>query len=311
MNTKLSNTTPRHFLRLSDLSLCEHEQLHTRAAQLKSERAQGRVHSTLAGKTLALLFEKSSTRTRASFEAGMKQLGGEVIVLDANGSQIGRGEPIEDTARIVASYVDVMMLRTFGDDRMQRFSQYSRVPVINGLTDGAHPVQLLADLMTVREEFGTLQGLRYAYVGDASSNMGRSWCEAAKLFGFELTLACPEGYAPPAEDVLSAGGLVRLTRHPAEAVRDADVVSTDVWTSMGQEAEAAKRLAAFHGFCVDDALMSHASKRCIVLHCLPAHRGEEISNDVMEGAQSRIFQQGENRMHAQKALLEIMVNARA
>ena len=302
---------PRHFSRLADLSPAEHEQLYARAVLLKAERAKGTVHSTLAGRTLALLFEKSSTRTRLSFEAGMKQLGGEVVVLDSNGSQMGRGEPIEDTARIVSSYVDVIMLRTFGDDRMQRFCHYSRVPVINGLTDGAHPVQLLADLMTVREEFGTLQGLRYAYVGDASSNMGRSWCEAARLFGFELTLACPQNYAPPSDEVAASGGFVRLTRSPEEAVRGADVVSTDVWTSMGQEAETAKRLAAFQGFCVDDALMRHAPKRSIVLHCLPAHRGEEISNDVMEGVQSRIFQQGENRMHAQKALLEIMVNARA
>lgn len=304
-------SNPRHFLRLEDLSLAEHEALYARAVVLKAERAQGKVHHTLSGKTLALLFEKSSTRTRASFEAGMKQLGGEVVVLDAQGSQMGRGEPIEDTARIVASYVDIIMLRTFGDDRMQRFCDYSKVPVINGLTDGAHPVQLLADLMTVREEFGSLEDLRFAYVGDAASNMGRSWCEASKLFGFELLLACPEGYAPPEAEVSAAGGKITVVRDPREAVRDADVVSTDVWTSMGQEAETARRLAAFQGFCLDDALLSHASERCIVLHCLPAHRGEEISASVMEGPHSRIFQQGENRMHAQKALLELMVNARA
>lgn len=306
-----STSRPRHFLRLADLSLDEHTALRARAIVLKAERKTGRVHETMRGKTLALVFEKSSTRTRASFEAGMKQLGGEVIVLDAQGSQIGRGEPIEDTSRILASYTDIMMLRTFGDDRLQRFADYSRVPVINGLSDGAHPVQLLADLMTVHEEFGTLRGLKYAYVGDASSNMGRSWCEAAALFDFELTLACPQGYEPPAADIEASRGLARIVRNPVEAVRGADVINTDVWTSMGQEAETARRLAAFQGFCVDDALLSHASARAIVLHCLPAHRGEEISAEVLEGPRSRVFQQGENRMHAQKALLELMVNANA
>jgi ornithine carbamoyltransferase len=296
----------RHFLRLADLTTTEHQTLRTRAKLLKKERAAGLRHTTLAGKTIALVFEKSSTRTRASFEAGIKQLGGDVLVLDAQGSQLGRGEPIEDTARVLASYVDGIMLRTFGDERLEAFAKFSRVPVINGLSDGAHPVQLLADLQTVDENFGTID-VPMAFVGDGSSNMARSFVEAARLFGFPLTIACPEGYEPPAEEVAAAGGNVRIVRDPREAVKGVSVVNTDVWTSMGQEAESKKRLAAFAGFTVDGAMMALAAPEAFVLHCLPAHRGEEISAEVLEGAQSRVWQQAENRMHAQKALLEILL----
>jgi ornithine carbamoyltransferase len=296
----------RHFLRLADLTATEHQTLRTRAKLLKKERAAGLRHATLAGKTIALVFEKSSTRTRASFEAGIKQLGGDVLVLDAQGSQLGRGEPIEDTARVLSSYVDAIMLRTFGDERLEAFAKFSRVPVINGLSDGAHPVQLLADLQTVDENFGTID-VPMAFVGDGSSNMARSFVEAARLFGFLLTIACPEGYEPPADEIAAAGGRVRVVRDPREAVKGVSVVNTDVWTSMGQEAESKKRLAAFAGFTVDGAMMALAAPDAIVLHCLPAHRGEEISAEVLEGAQSRVWQQAENRMHAQKALLEILL----
>lgn len=298
----------RHFLRLADLTQTEHQTLRERAKLLKKERNAGLRHSTLAGKTIALVFEKSSTRTRASFEAGIKQLGGDVLVLDAQGSQLGRGEPIEDTARVLSSYVDAIMLRTFGDERLEAFAKFSRVPVINGLSDGAHPVQLLADLQTVDEAFGTLD-VPMAFVGDGSSNMARSFVEAARLFGFALTIACPEGYEPPADEVAAAGSNVRIVRDPREAVKGVSVVNTDVWTSMGQEAETKKRLAAFAGFTVDAPMMALAAPDAIVLHCLPAHRGEEISADVLEGAQSRVWQQAENRMHAQKALLEILLPA--
>lgn len=292
----------RDFLRLCDLRPEEHDTLFARAATLKAERKAGLHHHTLAGKTLALVFEKASTRTRVSFEAAMAQLGGHAITLTAQGSQIARGEPPEDTARVLAGYVDGIMLRTFADERLNTFARYASVPVINGLSDGAHPVQLLADLLTVVEHFGTLSGRQIAFVGDGGSNMARSWIEAARLFGFSLRLAAPEGFRPPAAEL--RGAEVVVTSDPREAVRGAEVVNTDVWTSMGQEDEAAARLAAFAGYCVDRALLSVAAPGAIVLHCLPAHRGEEISAEVLEGPQSAVFSQAENRLHTTKALLE-------
>lgn len=294
----------RDFLKLADLSLAEHGELYARAVQLKAERKAGRSHDTLKGKTLACVFEKASTRTRLSFEAAMQQLGGYVITLDSNVSQLGRGEPITDTARVTASYVDIIMFRTFGDERLEAFAKASTVPVINGLSDGAHPVQLLADLMTVRERLGSLNGRKVAWVGDGSSNMARSWVEAAGLFGFELRIAAPEGYRPPANEVKAAGGNVQVTASVKEAVSGADVVTTDVWTSMGQEKESAARLKAFQGYCLDLPLFETAASNAIVLHCLPAHRGEEITAEVIDHPRSAIFEEAENRMHAQKALLE-------
>ena len=294
-------SSPRHFLTLSDLSLAEHEGLFARSAELKAARAAGRTHQTLAGKTLVLVFEKASTRTRVSFEAAMVQLGGHVITLTASESQLGRGEPPQDTARVISRYADGIMLRTYGDDRLQAFARASGVPVINGLSDGAHPVQLLADLFTVKERCGDLRGLPIAFVGDGATNMGRSWIEAARIFGFELRLAAPEGYRPLAEE-LHAG--VRVTADPREAVRGALVVNTDVWTSMGQESEAAARKAAFAGFMVDEDLLALADPGAIVLHCLPAHRGEEISAGVLEGPRSAVWDEAENRLHVQKALIE-------
>ena len=292
----------RDFLRLHDLSLAEHQALFARAATLKAERKAGAHHTTLTGRTIALVFEKASTRTRVSFEAAMAQLGGHAITLTSQGSQIARGEPAEDTARVLASYVDAIMLRTFADSRLQTFARYSEVPVINGLSDDAHPVQLLADLLTVIERFGSLSGRQIAFVGDGGGNMVRSWIEAARLFGFTLRLAAPKGFRPPAAEL--QGAEVIITSDPREAVEGAEVVNTDVWTSMGQEDEAAARLAAFAGYCVDSTLLRLAAPSAIVLHCLPAHRGEEISAEVLEGPQSAVFAQAENRLHTTKALLE-------
>lgn len=299
----------KDFLKLMDLDVAQHDALFARAVQLKAERKAGKVHSTLAGKTLACVFEKASTRTRLSFEAAMLQLGGQSIVLDSANSQMARGEPITDTARVTSSYVDIIMFRTFGDDRLEAFAKASSVPVINGLSDGGHPVQLLADLMTVRERHpGPLSARKVAWVGDGSSNMARSWEEAAELFGFELRIAAPEGYRIPPKQRRSVKN-VRWLASPQEAVSGADVVTTDVWTSMGQEKESFARAAAFKGYCLDLALFESAAKDAIALHCLPAHRGEEITAEVIDHPRSAIFDEAENRMHAQKALLELLLRA--
>jgi ornithine carbamoyltransferase len=293
---------PRNFLKLGDCTRSELESILARADTLKRERRAGVRSHSLEGKTLALVFEKASTRTRVSFEAAMGQLGGQVIVLPAAESQIARGEPPQDTARVLARYVDAIMLRTFSDERMAIFAGASTVSVINGLTDGAHPVQLLADLMTVRESFSSLAGRKIAFVGDCTSNMALSWIEAAGIFDFQLSLGAPSAYAP-------AGTFpnVTITHDARQAVAGAEVVNTDVWASMGQEAEGALRRTAFQGFGVDPTLMQSANTKAIVLHCLPAHRGEEISEEVLEGPQSRVFDQAENRLHVQKALLEFLL----
>jgi ornithine carbamoyltransferase len=294
----------RDFLTLADLSKDELTALMRRTRVLKEARAQRRVVQTLNGRTLVLIFEKASTRTRLSFEAAMAQLGGHCITLPIGDSQMNRGEPLSDTARVISRYADCIMMRTFADARLQQFAAAATVPVINGLTDGGHPVQLLADLFTVEERLGSIAGRTIAFVGDTASNMGRSYCEAAKLFGFNLRLASPEGYRPAVE-VMNAN--VKICSSPVEAVSGAEVVVTDVWTSMGQEAETAARLKAFAGHCVDSALMKHAAPNAIVLHCLPAHRGEEISAEVIDGPQSAAWDEAENRMHVQKALLETLV----
>jgi ornithine carbamoyltransferase len=291
----------RDFLKLADLSHAEHKALRARARELKGLRQKRALVKTLEGRTLGLVFEKASTRTRVSFEAAMCQLGGSALSLPMAESQIKRGETIEDTARVLSRYVDGLVFRTFGDARLQAFAEAASVPVINGLSEGAHPVQLLADLMTVEERFGSLEGRRAAFVGDGASNMALSWIEAANLFQFPLTVVAPKGYQPPA----SLGA--RVTDDAKAGVLDADVVVTDVWMSMGQEDEAAKRQAAFAGFQLDETLLQRASPKAIVLHCLPAHRGEEISAGVLEGPQSVVFDEAENRLHAQKALLEILI----
>ncbi|WP_394824049.1 ornithine carbamoyltransferase [Pendulispora albinea] len=299
----------RDFLQLSDLTRDEHERLFERAAVLKRERREGKTHQTLAGKTLVVIFEKSSTRTRLSFEAAAYQLGGHAITLMAGESQIARGEPIEDTARVTASYADGIVFRTFGDSRLEAMARYARVPVINGLSEGGHPVQLLADLFTVIERHGSLEGRVVAWVGDAASNMARSWIEAARIFGFELRIGAPKEYAPSNAflETVGKGARVHVTTDAREAVRNADVVTTDVWTSMGQEAESAERRRVLGGYSVNSSLLAAAHPSAIVLHCLPAHRGEEITHDVVEGPQSAIFDEAENRLHAQKALLELLL----
>ena len=291
----------RDFLSIVDFSSDELTELLNRARRLKV----GEDHSQLTGKSLAMIFRKSSTRTRISFEVGMTQLGGHALFLSDRDSQIGRGEPIHDTAKVLSRYVDGIMIRTFGHEEVEELSRHSSVPVINGLSDLLHPCQVVADLQTVAEEFGPNYPERtVAWIGDGN-NMANSWLNAAYRLGFSVRLACPEGYDPDpsifkrAEETAD----ILLTRDPFEAVQGADVVTTDVWASMGQEEEARERMEAFAGFSVDDALMGQAIPDAIFLHCLPAHRGEEVSSSVIDGTQSRIFNEAENRLHAQKAIL--------
>ncbi|MBK7859345.1 MAG: ornithine carbamoyltransferase [Archangiaceae bacterium] len=288
----------RDFLKLSDLTVEELSALFHRTKVLKEARTERRVIQTLLGRTLVMIFEKSSTRTRLSFEAAMAQLGGHAINLPITESQLGRGESLADTARVVSGYADAIMFRTFADERIAELAKHATVPVINGLTDGGHPVQLLADLFTMLEHFPKLEGLKVAFVGDGASNMGESWVEASQLFKFDLRIAAPEGYRPKAKAKIL---------EPKAAVEGCDVVTTDVWTSMGQEKEKEARLKAFAGYIVDPALMSRAAPHAIVLHCLPAHRGEEIAHEVLEGPQSVVWAEAENRMHVQKALLERLI----
>jgi ornithine carbamoyltransferase len=295
--------TIRHFLSIADFDAEDLTGLLDRAARLKA----GEDRSMLTGKSLAMIFRKSSTRTRVSFEVGMTQLGGHALFLSDRDSQIGRGETVYDTAKVLSGYVDGITIRTFAHQEVLELAEHATVPVVNALTDLLHPCQIMADLQTVIEEFGPeLKERRIAWIGDGN-NMANSWINAAWRLGFELRLACPEGYDPDPTILKRAGSAVMLTRDPAEAAEDADVVTTDVWASMGQEAEQEEREKAFAGFCVDDALMGRADPAAIFLHCLPAHRGEEVAGSVIDGPQSRIFPEAENRLHAQKAiLLELM-----
>ncbi|MGA6993030.1 MAG: ornithine carbamoyltransferase [Candidatus Deferrimicrobiaceae bacterium] len=264
----------------------------------------------LAGKSLAMVFQKASTRTRVSFEVGMARLGGHALFLSPADTQIGRGEPVRDTARVLSRYADGIVIRTFSHAFAEEMAVAASVPVINGLTDGHHPCQVLADLMTARERGLDLRRMRVAYVGDGN-NVANSWVEAAHLIGFTLRVACPKGYEPSArirrEAEAIGKGDVRVLRDPVEAAREADVLYTDVWTSMGQEKERRKRLAAFRGYRIDSDLLRVAGKNAIVMHCLPAHRGEEITDEVIEGTQSAVFDQAENRLHAQMAILEKLI----
>ncbi|MGI9189890.1 MAG: ornithine carbamoyltransferase [Longimicrobiaceae bacterium] len=272
------------------------------AARLKKDPPADR---PLARKTLAMIFAKSSTRTRVSFEVGAYQLGMHALFLSSRDIQLGRGEPIRDTARVLSRYVDAIMIRTFAQEDVEELAEWSEVPVINGLTDLLHPCQVMADLQTVRENLGEdLAGVTVAWVGDGN-NMANSWLNAAAAFGFHLRLAFPKGYAPDAEilDRARSATAVVTTDDPREAVTGADVVTTDVWTSMGQEEEAAEREQAFRGYCIDRGMMETASERAIFLHCLPAHRGEEVTEEVVEGSWSRVWDEAENRLHAQKAIL--------
>ena len=291
----------RDFLQIPDLSVSEIKELFDLAARMKSGAYRDR---PLAGKALAMIFTKSSPRTRVSFEVGAHQLGGAALFLSSRDIQLGRGEPIKDTARVLSRYVDGIMIRTFAHSDVEELARHATIPVINGLTDYLHPCQILADLMTVVEEFGTYEGRVVAWVGDGN-NVANSWLHAAAVLGFELRIACPEGYEPAREVFERAKGATKVTIHedPEEAVRGAHVVNTDVWASMGQEGETEARQLAFKGYCVDEQLMTLAAPDAIFLHCLPAHRGEEVTEGVIEGPQSRVFDQAENRLHVQKALM--------
>jgi len=293
----------RHFLAIHDLSAAEVDRLLGRAVELKAARARGETSMALRGKTLALMFEKASTRTRVSFAVAMTELGGSSVYLEPS-----RGEPHEDMARVLSRYCHGIVLRTFSQDTAELYARHVTVPVINGLSDLQHPCQVLADLLTVREKRGRLAGLSFAWVGDGS-NVANSWVDAAGLLGLRLRVACPEGFAPHRTALERGGGSVDLLRRPADAVAGADVVITDTWTSMGQEAERASRLQAFAGYTVDAALLERAAPDAIVMHCLPAHRGEEITDEVIEGPRSVVFDEAENRLHVQKALLEMLLGA--
>jgi ornithine carbamoyltransferase len=306
----------RDLLTVSDLTAAELREVLGRAAALKAARAAGQPTPSLPGKILGMIFEKPSTRTRVSFEVVMVELGGHAVYLAPEGSQIGRGEPLADTARVLGGYCHGIVIRTFAQARAEELARYAPVPVLNGLTDQHHPCQVVADLFTVVEVRGSLDA-RYAWIGDGN-NMAASWIDAAAVLGLDITLACPEGYDPDpalvarARDRVAAGGhgSIRLVRDPLDAARGADVLSTDVWASMGLKEnaqEAAARRSAFAGFCVDERLLELAARDAVVLHCLPAHRGEEISAAVLEGPRSAVWRQAENRLHTQKALLELFL----
>lgn len=300
----------RHFLALHDYSKAELDGLIALAIELKEKQKQGVEHHLLKGKTLAMVFDKSSTRTRISFEVGIYQLGGHGLFISNRDSQMGRGEPIKDSARVMSRYCDGVMIRTFGQEIVEEFAKYSSVPLINGLTDLYHPCQVMADMQTVVEHKGGYAGLKFAWIGDGN-NMANTWIEAAVIFGFDLALACPKGYEPDAKVMewanAKAPGRILLTSDPKEAVKDADVLNTDVWASMGQEAEQKEREVAFAGYCLDDDLMSLASPDAIVMHCLPAHRGEEISDSVIESKNSVVWDEAENRLHIQKAIMATLM----
>ncbi len=296
----------RHFLSLLDLSSDELNALIQRAIELKAMVKRGEIYEPLKNKTLAMIFEKSSTRTRVSFETGMTQFGGHALFLSPNDTQLGRGEPVEDTARVISRMVDAVMIRTFEQEMVETFAANSEVPVINALTDMYHPCQLLADVQTYVEHRGSIAGKTVTWIGDGN-NMCHSYINAARQFGFSLQAACPEGYDPDQGVLEAAGDCVTIVRDPREAATGADLVTTDVWASMGQEQEQKEREAAFAGFMVDDAIMACANDDALFLHCLPAHRGEEVSASVIDGKQSVVWDQAENRLHAQKALLEFLL----
>lgn len=298
---------PRHFLTLNSLTRDELLSIINRASVLKKQVKEKKYDTTLNNRVLGMIFEKSSTRTRVSFEAGMAQLGGHAIYLSPTGSQIGRGEPIEDTARVLSRMVDCIMLRTFEHERLETFASYSGVPVINGLSDSFHPCQLLADLLTYYEKRGSIEGKKVVWLGDGN-NMCHSYMNAAKIFNFQLTLACPEGYDPDADLLETTKEFVSIERDPIIAVKNADLVVTDVWASMGQEEEQNQRIEQFAPYQVNTDLMECANGDALFMHCLPAHRGEEVSAEVLEGPQSVVWDEAGNRLHSQKALLEFLLS---
>jgi ornithine carbamoyltransferase len=299
----------RHFLSLRDLSPAELNQVINLAIKMKAAKREGRQEPIFAGKVLGMIFEKSSTRTRVSFEAGMAQLGGDALFLSPNDTQLGRGEPIEDSARVISRMVDIVMIRTHGQEIVERFAEYSNVPVINALTNEFHPCQLLADVQTFVEHRGSIQGKTVAWIGDGN-NMCNSWINAAIQFDFKLQIACPVGYEPDAALVAEAGGRLMVTNDPLAAAQGADLVTTDVFASMGQEQEQEERMEKFAGFQVNHQLMSHAADNALFMHCLPAHRDEEVSTELLEDSDiSVVWDEAENRLHAQKALMVFLLQA--
>ena len=297
----------KHFLTLTDFDTATLQQLIQRAIELKTIQKNGEIYAPFTHRVMGMIFDKASTRTRVSFEAGMVQLGGHAIFLSPRDTQLGRGEPIEDSARVLSRMVDIIMIRTFDHENIERFAQHSKVPVINALTDMYHPCQLLADMQTYYEHRGDIAGKNVAWIGDGN-NMCHSYINAARQYGFTLNVATPKGFEPEAKLVKAAGDCLNLTNDPLEAVMDVDLVTTDVWASMGQEEEQSQREKAFAHFQVDNKMMALANNDAVFMHCLPAHRGEEVSADVIDGTQSVVWDQAENRLHAQKALVEYLLN---
>jgi ornithine carbamoyltransferase len=302
----------KHLLKLSDLSKTDFEVFFERAMELKRRQKQGTANRSLVGKTLGLLFDKPSTRTRASFEAAMVQLGGTPLFISSKDTQISRAEPIKDTARVLSRYFDGLAIRTFSQDIIDEFARFATIPVINALTDLYHPCQVLSDLLTILQFKKTYEKLKVAWVGDGN-NMAHSWINAAAVLGLNLVLACPEEYFPNKiivdEAIKKNPDKIKVTTDPVEAVREADVVNTDVWASMGQESEQDARRGVFEPFQVNSKLLAEAAKDAIVMHCLPAHRGEEITEDVLEGPNSVVWDQSENKLHMHKAIIEILLTS--
>jgi len=297
----------KHFLTLTDFDTATLQQLIQRAIELKTMQKKGETYAPFTHRVMGMIFDKASTRTRVSFEAGMVQLGGHAIFLSPRDTQLGRGEPIEDSARVLSRMVDIIMIRTFDHENIERFAEYSKVPVINALTDMYHPCQLLADMQTYAEHRGDIAGKSVAWIGDGN-NMCHSYINAARQYGFTLNVATPKGFEPDAKLIKAAGGCLNLTNDPLEAVKNVDLVTTDVWASMGQEQEQSQREKAFANFQVDNKMMALANNDAVFMHCLPAHRGEEVSAEVIDGTQSVVWDQAENRLHAQKALVEYLLN---
>ncbi len=296
----------RHFLTLLDLTSEELEALIQRAIELKAMQKRGEIYEPMKNQVLGMIFEKSSTRTRVSFEAGTAQFGGHAIFLSPRDTQLGRGEPIEDSARVLSRMVDIIMIRTYEHEKLELFAEYSQVPVINALTDMNHPCQLLADIQTYVEQRGSIRGKTVTWIGDGN-NMCHSYINAARQFGFTLNIATPSGYEPDAQIVAAAGNAVKICTTPEEATQDSDLVVTDVWASMGQEEEQKQREAAFASYQVNAEMMNLAKPDALFMHCLPAHRGEEVTADVIDGKQSVVWDEAENRLHAQKALMEFLL----
>ena len=300
----------KHYLQFTDLSADDYAYLFARAALIKKKFKAYERHQPLVDRTLAMIFEKASTRTRVSFEAGMYQLGGSVVHLTTGDSQLGRAEPIEDSAKVISRMVDLVMIRTFEQTKIERFAAHSRVPVINGLTNEFHPCQIMADIFTFIEHRGAIQGRTVAWVGDGN-NMANTWLQAADLLGFTVHLSTPRGYeVDQAVAGLRSSASYKLFQNPVEACAGADLVTTDVWTSMGYEAENEARKKAFEAWCVDSSMMAAARPDALFMHCLPAHRGEEVQAEVIDGPQSVVWDEAENRMHVQKALMEFLLLGR-